>query len=222
MPEGKADMVELVVPPAFALQKLTEQKLNGAHALNLLGLLLERMGHFERASEAFAGAILALEAQLEQGVINEKEAKERTAKAHANLGRTLCACGNFEGAISSYHSVLGQEQETTTTMRIYCQLGAGIAYYFEDRLEDSLAMFEAALNETESNPELRLDVTVLLAKVLWALGGDEQRAVAKDQLFSRYVKSQRSDLVLVLTTYRLGFSVFLIIQTICLPFSLCA
>jgi hypothetical protein len=33
---------------------------------------------------------------------------------------------------------------------------------------------------------LRQDVIVLLSKVLWALGGDEQRAVAKDQLFSRY------------------------------------
>ncbi|KAI9271925.1 hypothetical protein BDA99DRAFT_534395 [Phascolomyces articulosus] len=182
LPKVDENGVNVILSPAFALQKLTEQKLDDALALNLLGLLLERMGHYDRASEALAGAILALEAQAEQGRITQDEMNQRVAKVHCNLGRTLCASENFEGALSSYHSAL--EHMTTGSTRVYCQLGAGIAYYFTDRLEESLGMFETALNETESDLDLRMDVTVLLSKVLWALGGEEQRSVAKDQMFS--------------------------------------
>ncbi|KAG0175013.1 Superkiller protein 3 [Apophysomyces sp. BC1021] len=170
-----------VISPAFALQKLTEQKLHNALALNLLGLTLERIGHYEHASEAFAGAILALEAQNEQGRITQEELVDRMTKVHANLGRTLCASGDFQGAISSYNDAL---ENMEGSGRVYCQLGAGIAYYFEDQLEESLTMFEMALNETPSGSDLRQDVIVLLSKVLWALGGEEQRSVAKDQLFA--------------------------------------
>ncbi|KAF7726139.1 Superkiller protein 3 [Apophysomyces ossiformis] len=168
-----------VVSPAFALQKLTEQKLHNALALNLLGLTLERIGHYERASEAFAGAVLALEAQNEQGQITLEEFEDRLTKVYANLGRALCASGDFQGAITNYHDALAKIEGSG---RIYCQLGAGIAYYFEDQLEESLTMFEMALNETPFGSDLRQDVVVLLSKVLWALGGEEQRLVAKEKL----------------------------------------
>ncbi|KAI7868094.1 hypothetical protein BDF14DRAFT_1912212 [Spinellus fusiger] len=172
-----------LLSPAFALQKLTEQRINDALALNLLGLLLERLHQFARAAEAFAGAILALENQAEDGILEESEQKRRMAKVHGNLGRTLCASGDFEGAIASYQNAL-MLGESEGSARVYWQLGAGIAHYFEDQLEASLEMFETALNETESDTALRQDVVVLLSKVLWALGGDEQRTVAKEQLFS--------------------------------------
>ncbi|KAG2200071.1 hypothetical protein INT47_007716 [Mucor saturninus] len=165
-----------VITPVFALEKLTEQKLNDALALNLLGLLLERLGQYGRAAEAFATAILAVEGQMEEGRISEEEGNKRLSKIHSNLGRTLCANGDFEGAIASYHA--------TDAQTVYAQLNAGIAYYFEDKLPESLALFELALEVTHDDIELRQDVIVLLSKVLWALGGEEQRAVAKDQLFS--------------------------------------
>ncbi|KAI9312434.1 hypothetical protein BX666DRAFT_2142351 [Dichotomocladium elegans] len=171
----------LLLSPAFALKKLTEQKLDNAQALNLLGLLLERLGHYERASEALAGAVLALKAASENGRIPDDVLKQRITIAQANLGRTLCASGDFEGAISNYEAAL---EYGTGSSRVYCLLGAGIACYFLDQLEESLGMFEAALNETEQDLDLRMDVTVLLSKVLWALGGDEQRAVAKNQMLA--------------------------------------
>lgn len=166
-----------VITPVFALEKLTEQKLNDALALNLLGLLLERLGQYGRAAEAFATAILAVESQMEENRISQEEGNKRLSKIHSNLGRTLCASGDFEGAIASYHA--------TDAQTVYAQLNAGIAYYFEDKLSESLALFELALEATQDDIELRQDVIVLLSKVLWALGGEEQRAVAKDQLFSR-------------------------------------
>lgn len=167
-----------VITPVFALEKLTEQKLNDALALNLLGLLLERLGQYTRAAEAFASAILAVEEQIEESKITLEEGNARLTKIHANLGRTLCASGDFEGAISSYQAV-------TASNNVYSQLNAGIAYYFQDKLTESLSMFELALDATQDDISLRQDVIVLLSKVLWALGGEEQRSVAKDQLFSR-------------------------------------
>ncbi|KAI8329610.1 hypothetical protein EDC96DRAFT_489511 [Choanephora cucurbitarum] len=163
-----------VVMPIFALEKLTEKRTQDALAFNLKGLLLERIGQYGRAAEAFASAILAVEAQLEANKIEQEEAVTRLSKIHANLGRVLCAHGDFEGAIATVHDASG----------VYAQLNAGIAYYFMDRLPESLEMFESALNVTQQDIALRQDVIVLLSKVLWALGGDEQRSVAKDQLFS--------------------------------------
>jgi superkiller protein 3 len=168
-----------IITPVFALEKLTEQKLNDALAFNLLGLLLERLGQHSRAAEAFASAILAVEAQIEESQITLDQGNTRLSMIHSNLGRTLCASGDFEGAISSYESA------ATDAKTVYSQLNAGIAYYFQDKLEESLSMFELALNATQNDITLRQDVIVLLSKVLWALGGEEQRSVAKDQLFTR-------------------------------------
>lgn len=183
LPRFDTSGVNLLISPTFALQKLTEQRLDDAQALNLLGLLLERLGHYDRAVEALASAVLALEAQAEEGrIADENVLKQRMAMVHANLGRTLCASGNFSDAITHYENAL--EHGGSGSSRVYCLLGAGIAYYFEDKLQESLEMFETALNETESDVDLRMDVTVLLSKVLWALGGDEQRDVAKNQMLS--------------------------------------
>lgn len=148
----------------------------------MLGLLLERLGQFERASAAFLQAIEALDTQCKRGSLNDEEFNCRIAKVHANLGRSLCATGSFQAAIESYDRAI---EHGSGSLRVYCQLGAGIAYYFEEQLEESLAMFETALAETEDDTDLRLDVNVLLSQVLWALGGEEQRQVAKNQLFGR-------------------------------------
>jgi superkiller protein 3 len=172
---GQIQSNTAAIMPVFALEKLAEKKLNDALALNLMGLLLERLGQYGRAAEAFASAILAVEAQIEDAKLTEEEGQIRLAKIHANLGRTLCASGDFEGAIAT----------VTNASSVYAQLNAGIAYYFMDKLSESLSMFELALDATQNDISLRQDVIVLLSKVLWALGGDEQRSVAKDQLFSR-------------------------------------
>ncbi|KAG1145173.1 hypothetical protein G6F37_001194 [Rhizopus arrhizus] len=165
-----------LITPIFALEKLTEQRLYDALSLNLLGLLLERLGQYHRAAQSFASAILAVETQQEQNIITPDEAQTRLDKIHANLSRCLVATGDFQGGIASYENHQGHT--------IYSQLNAGIAHYFLDQLPESLALFESALNETQEDITLRQDVIVLLAKVLWALGGEEQRSVAKEQLFS--------------------------------------
>ncbi|RCI03355.1 Superkiller protein 3 [Rhizopus stolonifer] len=167
---------EYLITPVFALEKLTEQRVHDALSFNLLGLLLEKLGQHHRAAQSFASALLAVEAQLEEESVTPEEGQSRLDKIHANLSRCLVATGDFEGGVASY--------ENHQTHTVYSQLNAGIAHYFLDQLPESLALFESALNETQDDITLRQDVVVLLAKVLWALGGEEQRAVAKEQLFS--------------------------------------
>lgn len=115
---------------------------------------------------------------------------KKLAYVQGNLGRVLCAINDFSGSISAYNTALSLiEQDNsniTTICKIYSILGAGLAYYFNKQLNDSLQMFEKALSETEQTNigtdinEIRKDVVVLLSQVLWALG---ERDLAKQELF---------------------------------------
>jgi superkiller protein 3 len=178
----------LLVPPAFALQKLTEQNPDNPAALNLYGLLLERLEQYEQAAEAFAGAVLASEERMERDSAQTETCQKHITMIHANLARTLCASGDFQGAISSYNIAI--ESLTDNTTKLYCELGAGISYYFNNQLDEALSMFEQALSNAEGQTvELRQNLSVLLSQVLWALGGEEQRELAQQELFKRYVIS---------------------------------
>lgn len=177
----------LLVPPAFALQKLTEQYPDNPAALNLYGLLLERLQQYEQAAEAFAGAVLAAEERMERDSSQVEVCQKHITMIHANLARALCANGDFEGAISSYNIAI--ESLADHTIKVYCELGAGISYYFNNQLDEALSMFEQALSNAEGqSAELRQNLSVLLSQVLWALGGEEQRELAQQELFRRYVK----------------------------------
>jgi tetratricopeptide (TPR) repeat protein len=170
------------VSPAFALQKLTEQNPDNPAALNLYGLILERLQQFGQAAEAYAGAILALEECMDRNEDQIEICQKRSSMVHANLARALCANGDFEGAISSYTIAIESLQDTNA--KLYCELGAGVSYYFNDQLDEALAMFEQALTDAETeNNELCQNVSVLLSQVLWALGGEEQRDLAQQELF---------------------------------------
>ena len=46
-------------------------------------------------------------------------------------------------------------------------------------MDQSSSMFRSALEETQGNP----DIVCLLAQVLWAKGGNDERTVAREQLF---------------------------------------
>ncbi|KAM3588689.1 Superkiller protein 3 [Umbelopsis sp. WA50703] len=180
--EPHAPNPALLVPPAFALQKLTEKNPDNPAALNLYGLLLERLEQYEQAAEAFAGAVLASEERMERDSAQTETCQKHITMIHANLARTLCASGDFQGAISSYNIAI--ESLTDNTTKLYCELGAGISYYFNNQLDEALSMFEQALSNAEGQTvELRQNLSVLLSQVLWALGGEEQRELAQQELF---------------------------------------
>ncbi|CAG8465298.1 4207_t:CDS:10 [Ambispora gerdemannii] len=158
--------------PSFALQKLIELNPDDATALNLLGLILERLDQPMTASEAFTRAIQSLENSMQtQKTENIAISTKNLASAQTNLARVLCAIGDFSGSINAYLIALKL---------------IGLSYYFDNQLESSLNMFEMALNGTEEGSgveEMRRDVIVLLSQVLWALQGEERWNLAKEELF---------------------------------------
>ncbi|KAL1924268.1 uncharacterized protein VTP21DRAFT_7303 [Calcarisporiella thermophila] len=180
--------------PAFALQKYIEQRPNDPCAWNLLGVVLEHIGEHARASQAFAECVRVLESTPE--IQTNAVAQRQLALARTNLGRALCAVGGeneIAWSIEAYASSLQNIAiEPMDAQRVYAFLGAGIAYYFGNQLEQSLEMFEAALAATdpeegmggEGIAEVRKDVAVLLAQTLWSIGGEEARERAKEELFN--------------------------------------
>ncbi|KAG0295601.1 Superkiller protein 3 [Dissophora globulifera] len=178
----------LLVTPAFALSKYLEQRPRDIAAWNLLGLIRERFMQQEGAAECFLTAIRILSEEEEGNSGAENDYRRRKMMLHHNLARALLSTQDYTGAVEAYEVSLDLEgpDATPNTIRTCKHLGAGLALYYAGELERSLAMFEVALAETEQVEGMeksRDDVVVLLSQVLWALGGVEQRAVAKDELF---------------------------------------
>ncbi|KAF9198939.1 Superkiller protein 3 [Haplosporangium sp. Z 27] len=176
----------LLVTPAFALSKYLEQRPRDVAGWNLLGLIRERFLQQEGAAECFLTAIRILNEEGSDD--SENNHRRRKMILHHNLGRALLSMGDYGGAVEAYEISLELEgpDAKPNTVRTCKHLGAGLALYYAGELERSLNMFEVALGETEQVEGMeksRDDVVVLLSQVLWALGGDEQRAAAKEELF---------------------------------------
>ncbi|KAF9106846.1 Superkiller protein 3 [Mortierella sp. AM989] len=176
----------LLVTPAFALSKYLEQRPRDVAAWNLLGLIRERFLQQEGAAECFLTAIRIL--HEEGGDEAGNEFRRRKMMLHHNLARASLSMQDYARAVEAYEISLELEgpDAKPNTIRTCKHLGAGLALYYAGELERSLAMFEIALGETEQVEGMeksRDDVVVLLSQVLWALGGDEQRAAAKEELF---------------------------------------
>ncbi|KAF9355484.1 Superkiller protein 3 [Mortierella sp. AD094] len=176
----------LLVTPAFALSKYLEQRPRDVAGWNLLGLIRERFLQQEGAAECFLTAIKIM--NEEGGDKVENNHRRSKMMLHHNLARALLSMQDYAGAVEAYEISLELEGSDAkpSTVRTCKHLGAGLALYYAGELERSLAMFEVALGETEQVEGMeksRDDVVVLLSQVLWALGGDEQRAAAKEELF---------------------------------------
>ncbi|KAF9195193.1 Superkiller protein 3 [Haplosporangium sp. Z 11] len=178
----------LLVTPAFALSKYLEQRPRDIAAWNLLGLIRERFLQQEGAADCFLTAIRILNEDEDEATSSGTNYRRRKMMLHHNLARALLSMQDYAGAVEAYEISLELEgpEVVPSVVRTCKHLGAGLALYYSGELERSLAMFEIALAETEQVEGMeksRDDVVVLLSQVLWALGGDEQRAVAKDELF---------------------------------------
>ncbi|KAJ2801060.1 Superkiller protein 3, partial [Coemansia helicoidea] len=66
--------------------------------------------------------------------------------------------------------------------QFYCTLGHGLALFFAGQLEESLGRFEQVLALADAAPEQRPHIAVMLAQVLWALGSEDHRALARQHL----------------------------------------
>jgi len=97
--------------------------------------------------------------------------------------------GNYQSSIDAFAGTLGlvspeDDSVRSRRLRVHAKFGSGLANYWLGELDESLGMFQAALDELEEKPMgvMKDQVSVLLAQALWGMGGEEEKEAAKSTL----------------------------------------
>ncbi|RJE19868.1 hypothetical protein PHISCL_07785 [Aspergillus sclerotialis] len=184
-PSASNEVAELI-QPFFALHQLRAQNPSDLPFVHLSSLLAERMGEYSDAESTLQAVCTSMEAEYETS--ESASALSRFAQANADAARVLLASHQFEEAAERAETALtlsGEEDaekfdpEVNRKLRLSAHLTAGLAHYYRKSMDQAIDMFRDALQEAEDAPE----VVCLLAQVLWAKGGEEERSVARQQLF---------------------------------------
>ena len=169
--------------PLFALHQLRSQVSEDFAFQHLSALFAERIGDFGDAAATLELVTSDLEAEYETS--ESAVLLMRFALAKADLARVQLAERNFEAAAENAETALNLSEEedlkegARQKVRLSAHMTAGLAYYYQGSRDQAISMFRSALEETQGNP----DIICLLAQVLWAKGGDDERSVAREQLF---------------------------------------
>lgn len=175
-----------LIQPLFALnqvQSLRPQHLAFGH---LATLLQERTRESTRAVKLLESVCSEIETDYER--TESSESLARFTLARTDLARAYLADGSYEKATECGDMALGLsseegESELSSEQRKKARLSAhltvGLSHYFTNNFAEALKCFEAALEESDNNP----DATCLLTQVLWAQGTEEARDRARSALF---------------------------------------
>ena len=172
-----------LVQPFLALHQLRHQGSTDLAFQHLLSLFAERVDDSEIAVTELSTLCSKLEAMYESSesshtLAHFAQAKGDLARAHLAIGEFSAAAANAETALD-----LSADEcmETTARNRIRLSghLTAGLAYFYQNSMDQALEMFRCALQETQGDP----DIVCLLAQVLWAKGHQQEQDVAREQLF---------------------------------------
>jgi len=178
--------VTSLIQPILALsqlQGLNPQDLAYGH---LAALFQERNREHDRAVATLEKICAAVEADYE--VSESPESLKRFAIAKADLARADLAAGSYPDALEAAELAIqlssdASDSELTaeerTRVRLSAHVTMGLAQYYQGRVEDAVACFDAAIDESDGNP----DVACVLAQVLWATGKEEARERAREVLF---------------------------------------
>ncbi|KTW31561.1 hypothetical protein T552_04059 [Pneumocystis carinii B80] len=161
----------------FAIQKYLEQRPTDYNVLILMSLLLEMSYDWTKSILFSSKACDILEKEYEGNENPEIIAQFLHAKS--SLSRALLANKQYEMALENAQIVLNlTEGSETSSNRLSCYLVASISLFYLNRIIDALEMFQSSLMEFNEHP----DIIVLLCKILWATGGQEERDIAQQQL----------------------------------------
>lgn len=177
------------MPGFFVLNRYCKERPNDESALHLLGLVCERIGHYDLAVEPIMKAISILEAKYEE---NEDPAIERQFTiASTNLGRLCAANGDFMGALQRLETALGLiGDDGSAESHVLCTQSyfvTGLSRFGRGDLNGAMESFGLALGSAGDDLAMVGHVSILLAQVLWSLGEDETKESAKSQLLQWYV-----------------------------------
>lgn len=172
----------------ISLQKYLAMVPDSTVAMNLEALILERVSDFDSAIEYGTKLCETFEQRYENFENNDDLID--FVKAKAQLARTCLAAERYEEAIEhgnfaiQVSSQITEEDEGVNnqlaTSRLSVHLTTGLGYYFTQQFDEAIECFKNALVESDEDQ----DVVVLLAQVLWANGGDDEKNVALQQLFN--------------------------------------
>jgi superkiller protein 3 len=132
-------------------------------------------------------------AETEYEESESQEALSRFAQAKTDLARNHLAVHDYASAVEDAETALdlasnpescSMSLEVFKKTRLSARLTAGLSHYYLNNMDAALGAFRIALEESNSAP----DVVCLLAEVLWAKGGEDEKNVAREQLFESIEK----------------------------------
>jgi superkiller protein 3 len=184
---SKSHEVVNILQPLFALRRLRFQTPSDPVFLHLSALFAERVGSYDEAAMTIKEICLTT-----SGKALPSRSREQTARylqAQADLARSQLALGSSQDALKSTQVILsypGEDdlgpayEEVRRKWRLSAHVTAGLASHIIGNIDESIKMFQAALEEANQSPE----VVCMLAQVLWAKGGVEERDTAREHLFA--------------------------------------
>ncbi|CAM1503836.1 Fc.00g014270.m01.CDS01 [Cosmosporella sp. VM-42] len=178
--------VASLIQPLFSLNQLQGLRPQDLAFGHLSTLFQERTRESSRAAETLEKISKTIETDYEMTESPESLAKFALAKT--DLARVYLAARSYEKAIECGELALGlssEESENELTIeqrkkaRLSAHLTVGLAQYYANGFDEAVKCFDAALEESDGNP----DAICLLAQVLWAQGSESARDRAREALF---------------------------------------
>ena len=178
--------IATLIQPLFALQQLEVQSPRELPYKHLSALYFERVGRFASAIDALSSVCSAAELEYEES--ESPKALGRYSQAKSDLARNQLAARDFASAAKNAETALDLSLEADSSalhpeyrrkLRLSAHLTAGLANCYSNNADKAIEMFRSALEESHS----AADVVCTLAEVLWAKGGEEEKTVAREQLF---------------------------------------
>lgn len=148
-----------------------------------MGLLLERDHQLLASLEKLNHLVEILEQHYEES--EDEQVLRRFCTVKSDIGRVLLGLGEFEDAVENSSTALdlSQDIDGLEKPRLSAQITVGLGYYFLGEFEDAIDVFQTVLAESNEN----VDVMLLVARSLWAVGGEKEREIAIDQIRDWYV-----------------------------------
>ncbi|EEH10786.1 superkiller protein [Histoplasma capsulatum G186AR] len=177
--------IQQLIHPLFALHQLQTQSPFDLQLQHLSALLAERIGSFTDAASNLKNVCFGMEFEYEKS--EAMSSLSRFAQAKSDAARVHLAQMDYDAAVDSAETALSLSSENAPEefdplvnqkIRLSSHLTAGLAYFYLKDMDRAIDMFRDALQEADSSP----DVVCLLAQVLWAKGGEEEREAARVQL----------------------------------------
>ena len=175
-----------ILQSLFALHQLKSQTKADYAFQHLSSLFAERIGDHAEPIKVLDSVCSHMESEYE--CTESPTALAHFAQAKADLARAQLALGDFTAAAENAGIALdlSSDEDSGTPdpagrrrYRLSAHLTSGLAQYYTGDMDQAILMFRTALEESDSNP----DIVCLLAQVLWAKGGEQERSVAREQLF---------------------------------------